>query len=89
MFAGALLFALVPTTIGVFGLCRETAYFVSVLPETTTCGLGTVDSFFTIFFVGPIAGVVGGAFGWGASRLSVSVHLKTNAPSVNDSPPER
>ena len=56
MFAGALLFALVPTTIGVFGLCRETAYFVSVLPETTTCGLGTVDSFFTIFFVGPISG---------------------------------
>ncbi len=55
-----------------FGLARlhhESTYYVSLLPGTAACGMGTLGGIVMIIVGGPVCGLIGAVFGSIAHRI--------------------
>lgn len=66
---GFLVFGIVPVGFGLARLHHESVYYVSLLPGTAACGMGSLGGIVMIVFGGPFFGLIGAAAGSIASRL--------------------
>lgn len=66
---GCLLAAAGPVALGAYGLHRESVYAASLPPGTPMCGNGMLMALAVMIVGGPLFGLVGGFFGWLASKV--------------------